>query len=66
MSMYRNVQWHSELQQILYSPAQEYDLLREAVRKPRLCFFSSQVSPVLFFQSLSWPRQPSLSFIQKD
>ena len=29
MSMYRNLQWHSELQQILTSPADEYALLRE-------------------------------------
>ena len=29
MSMYRNLLWHSELQQILTEPAQEYDMLRE-------------------------------------
>lgn len=29
MSMYRNLLWHTELQQILTEPAQEYDMLRE-------------------------------------
>jgi hypothetical protein len=53
MSMYRNLLWHTELQQILTQPAQEYDMLREQqILKKSNVTIAADGTPVRLYSAL--------------